>query len=81
MSFVEKGFELSEKNCNNVTIKNGKKSPYGYAAYSISQLEEPLSKMRWDLQKLKGVGKATEGIIKEILDTGSSSYLERLLVG
>jgi len=59
----------------------GKKSPYGYAAYSISQLEEPLSKMRWDLQKLKGVGKATEGIIKEILDTGSSSYLERLLLG
>jgi len=59
----------------------GKKSPYGYAAYSISQLKEPLSTMKGELQKLKGVGKVTEGIILEILETGSSSYYKKLLTG
>ncbi|MCK5258497.1 MAG: hypothetical protein KAJ69_03170, partial [Thermoplasmatales archaeon] len=57
----------------------GKKSPYGYAAYSISQLKEPLSTMNGELQKLKGVGKVTEGIILEILETGRSSYYKKLL--
>ncbi len=59
----------------------GKPSPYGYAAYSISKLKEPLSTMKGNLQKLKGVGKTTERIILEILETGSSSYYEKLLVG
>ncbi|VUT27016.1 MAG: hypothetical protein MOIL_01825 [Candidatus Methanolliviera sp. GoM_oil] len=57
----------------------GKSSPYGYAAYSISQLKEPLSTMKGDLQKLKGVGRVTEDIIMEILETGRSSYYEKLL--
>ena len=51
----------------------GEKSPYGYAAYSISQLKEPLSGIKGELLKLKGVGKATERIILEILETGHSS--------
>lgn len=59
----------------------GKKSPYSFAAYLISQLKEPLSSMRQDVKKLKGVGKTTERIIFEILDTGSSSYYEKLLYG
>jgi DNA repair photolyase len=59
----------------------GKKSPYGYAAYSISQLKEPLSTIKGNLQKLKGVGKTTESIILEILETGSSSYYKKLLTG
>lgn len=59
----------------------GAKSPYGYAAYSISKLKEPLSTMEGDFRKIKGVGKATEGIIQEILKTGSSSYYEKLLIG
>jgi len=57
----------------------GKRSPYGYAAYSISQLKEPLSAMKGELRKLKGVGRTTEGIILEILETGNSSYYEKLL--
>jgi hypothetical protein len=57
----------------------GKPSPYGYAAYSISKLKKPLSAMKDDLQSLKAVGKTTECIIKEILDTGSSSYYEKLM--
>jgi len=57
----------------------GKGSPFGYAAYSISQLKEPLSTMKGDLRNLKGVGRTTEAIIREILKTGSSSYYEKLL--
>lgn len=57
----------------------GKPSPYGYAAYSISKLNEPISGMKNKLRNIKGVGKVTESIIKEILRTGSSSYYEKLL--
>lgn len=57
----------------------GKKSPFSYAAYSISQLKEPLSTMKGELRKLKGVGITTEAIIREILETWSSSYYEKLL--
>lgn len=57
----------------------GKKSPFGFAAYSISQLREPLSTMKGEWRKLKGVGRTTEGIILEILETGSSTYYEKLL--
>ena len=58
---------------------SGRKSPYGYAAYSISQLKEPLSSMKNRLQTIKGVGPTTEKIILEILETGSSTYYEKLL--
>ncbi len=56
----------------------GRSSPFGYAAYSISQLKQPLSSMRGQLQTLKGVGRTTERIILEILDTRDSTYLDRL---
>jgi DNA repair photolyase len=56
-----------------------KPSPYGYAAYSISKLKEPLSGMKNSLRSIKGIGKVTESIIKEILRTGSSQYYEKLL--
>ena len=59
----------------------GRTSPYGYAAYSISQLKESLSSIKRDLLKLKGIGKTTEGIILEILETGSSSYYKKLSEG
>jgi hypothetical protein len=59
----------------------GKPSSFGYAAYSISQLKEPLSTMKGELQKIKGVSKAIEPAILEILETGSSSYYEKLLMG
>jgi DNA repair photolyase len=57
----------------------GKTSPFGYAAYSISQSKVPFSTLRRDLRRLKGVGKTTERIILEILETGTSSYYEKLL--
>ncbi len=59
----------------------GRKSPFGYAAYSISQLSDPLSGMKGELQRIKGVGKVVEGIILEILATGYSPYYKQLLTG
>ena len=56
----------------------GKASSFGYAAYSLSQLKEPLSSLRADLKRIKGVGEAAEAIILEIIQTGHSSYYERL---
>ncbi len=58
----------------------GKPSPYGYAAYSISKLKTPLSTIKENLRDIKGVGKTTERIILEILNTKSSSYYENLLL-
>ena len=57
----------------------GERTPYGFAAYSVSQLKEPVSLMANSLTSLKGVGSATEKIILEILKTGSSSYYEKLM--
>ena len=59
----------------------GRSSPYAYASYVISRLDKPLSFMKGNLQDLKGVGAVTERIILEILETGTSSYYERLLCG
>ena len=59
----------------------GKPSSFGYAAYSILQLKEPLSTMKGEMQRIKGVNKTIELVILEILETGSSSYCEKLLMG
>jgi DNA repair photolyase len=57
----------------------GRTSPYGYAAYSVSQLKESLLSMKRELKRINGVGKVTESIILEILRTRSSSYYKKLL--
>lgn len=59
--------------------QRGENPPYGFAAYTISQLKEPISNLKHNLTTLKGVGKVTERIILEILDTGTSGYYEKLL--
>jgi len=59
----------------------GKPSSFGYAAYSISQLKQPLSTMKGELQRIKGVSKSVEPVILEILEKGSSSYYQELLLG
>jgi len=56
-----------------------RRSPYGYAAHSISKLDEPLSSIKGKLQNISGVGRITEEIIMEILETGSSEYYENLM--
>jgi len=57
----------------------GRHSSYGYAAFMISRLDKPLSTMKRELRKIKGVGENTEKTILEILETKSSSYYEELL--
>ena len=59
----------------------GQRSPFGRAAYSISQVAEPLSELKGKLWEVKGVGEETERIVLEILETGKSSYHEQLLAG
>jgi DNA repair photolyase len=59
----------------------GEHSPYGYAAYSVSQLKTPISDLKSDLTSLKGVGQATEKIILEILEKGTSIFYEKLMKG
>ena len=59
----------------------GKETSYRWAANSIAKLTEPLSNMKKDLRKINGVGPTTERIILEILETGTSSYYEKLLTG
>ena len=58
----------------------GRSSPYGYAAYSISQIKSSLSTMKSELKRIRGVGKVTEKTVLEILETGSSSYYKKLLI-
>jgi len=57
----------------------GKASSFGYAGYSISQIKDPLSNVKAELRKIKGVSEAAEAIILEILRTGGSSYYEQLV--
>jgi DNA repair photolyase len=57
----------------------GQSSPYRSAARSVAGLKQPLSEMRGQLRQLRGVGRATERIILEVLDTGMSAYHDSLL--
>ncbi len=56
----------------------GKFSSFGYAANSISKIAKPLSTMKHELRKIKGIGEKTEKIIIEILETKNSSYYDNL---
>ncbi len=55
------------------------KSPYGYAAHSISKLKESINELQTNLKTLSGVGPVTERIIREILNSGKSDYLMKLM--
>jgi DNA repair photolyase len=57
----------------------GLSSSYGYAAYSLSKLNDPISVLKNDILDIKGIDKKTEKIINEIIKTGRSSYYEMLL--
>jgi DNA repair photolyase len=59
----------------------GEKSFFGRAAYSISQLEEPVSAYPQKLEQLQGVGRSTAGLIHELLDRGTATYYEWLMYG
>lgn len=56
----------------------GKKSPYGFAAYSVSKLKQPISNIN-NLKQINGVGPITEKIILDIIETDTSKYYLNLL--
>ncbi len=58
---------------------SGQRSSLRRIAYSISQAAEPLSTLQGRLRGLPGLDQEAESLVGEILDTGRSSYLERLL--
>jgi len=57
----------------------GKQSSYKWAVNSIAKLQKPLSSMKNDLKKINGIGPATEKIILDILNSGSSKYYEKMM--
>jgi hypothetical protein len=58
----------------------GKNSPYGYAAYSLSQIKQPIETMNGEaLLGIKGVGRFTAKLIQEIIETKRCGYYEELL--
>jgi DNA repair photolyase len=59
----------------------GQSSPYGYAAHTISGLKEPITEYRYKLRTLKGIGKVTERLIAQIIETRQSKYYEYLMHG
>ncbi|MBD3391580.1 MAG: radical SAM protein [Chitinivibrionales bacterium] len=59
--------------------QRGYRSPFGLAAWSISQLKEPLSTMELGLGRIKGVGERCRKVVREILETRRCGELEEML--
>ena len=57
----------------------GKTSSFGYAAYAVSRLNVSLTSMKENLKQIGGVRGDVEAVILELLNTGGSSYYEKLL--
>lgn len=58
----------------------GRKNPYGYAAHKILQIEQQLDNIPFtEISRINGIGSVTGKIIEEIIYTGTSKYLEKLL--
>jgi DNA repair photolyase len=62
-------------------LRGAERSPYGYAAYQIAQLKEPLATLRGKIGAIKGVGKTIESVVEEILETKQSRQLRALMAG
>src|SRR4030042_235874 len=54
----------------------GMKSNYGYAAYQLLKLAEPLTSIKHPLNRIKGVGDKIARVINEILETGTGSLYQ-----
>ena len=60
-------------------LKN-RKSPYGYAAYSLSKLKSPIKDFSAnELLKISGVGEVSLKLIQEIIRTGTCKYYENMM--
>jgi DNA repair photolyase len=65
----------------------GMKSTYRYAAGSVEKLEVPVSSLitggssRQNIRSINGVGPATEKMIREICESGTSRFYEKVMTG
>jgi DNA repair photolyase len=59
----------------------GRKTRFGSAAYAISKFKEPIAASVSHLRRIRGIDAATEELVNEILETGTSAQYERLLIG
>jgi len=58
----------------------GLNSPYRYSAHELHKLNQNIEDMSTDeLLKIKGIGPVTEKIIREIIETGTSSFYKKTL--
>ncbi len=57
----------------------GRSSSYGYAAYALTKRPESLVALKDKLTQIQGIGPFTEKIILEILQTGTSSYYQKMM--
>ncbi|MCG8307448.1 MAG: radical SAM protein [Cytophagales bacterium] len=58
----------------------GKKSPYGHAAYSLSNIDKPIETLSTgELHDMRGIGPVTAKFIREIIETGRCRFYENML--
>jgi DNA repair photolyase len=58
----------------------GARSPYGFAAHALSQLERPIEEIPHDeLARQKGIGEQPTKVIKEIMQTKRCALYEKIL--
>ena len=59
----------------------GEKSSFGYAAYALSKVKEPLTDIKDRLTAIKGVSRPAGAIVATILDGGVPDLYEELMAG
>lgn len=57
----------------------GENSSFGYGAYLFSQLSSPILQWQEDMPELKRIDQKIQAVIKEVIETGRSTYYEQLL--
>jgi len=57
----------------------GENSSFGYGAYLFSQLSSPILQWQEDTPGLKRIDQKVRAVIKEVIETGRSTYCEQLL--
>ncbi len=67
------------KQIDDILKMKNEKSFYALAANSIIMAKKPIEELSNNLTSLNGIGKITEKIINEIIDTGTSKYYEFIL--
>ncbi len=59
--------------------QKGEKTNYGYAAYQVSLLKEPITELKEKLTSIEGINQTHINAINEIIDTGTCKLYEDLL--